>query len=231
VIRRGEEDSVRRGSPVDTRNGGRVTPHGTVLLPARNRDRTHSGSVTGSHLLLPQHASSMSQRSVSGIDRAYSTTPLGGGKGGLPSASHLPRPDSPPVVGSCPGDGRCNGTGGKSGCEGCPTYNNSSSKTVESAPVHAPSRSRMETSTQSRYPGQGANGAAGHHHYASNSGHAHHSGMDVEPGYNPLIAASHAQRGYGAGQPVRSPVSRNGGYSDEEEGEPAVHHCSSTCGC
>lgn len=26
--------------------------------------------------------------------------------------------------GSCPGDGRCNGTGGSSACSGCPTYNN-----------------------------------------------------------------------------------------------------------
>lgn len=29
-----------------------------------------------------------------------------------------------PVPGTCPGDGRCNGAGGKAGCEGCPTYNN-----------------------------------------------------------------------------------------------------------
>lgn len=27
--------------------------------------------------------------------------------------------------GTCPGDGRCDGTGGKEGCAGCPTYNNS----------------------------------------------------------------------------------------------------------
>ncbi|WVQ79891.1 hypothetical protein IAT38_001991 [Cryptococcus sp. DSM 104549] len=30
-----------------------------------------------------------------------------------------------PTAGTCPGDGRCNGAGGKAGCEGCPTYNNS----------------------------------------------------------------------------------------------------------
>lgn len=29
-----------------------------------------------------------------------------------------------PTPGTCPGDGRCNGAGGKAGCEGCPTYNN-----------------------------------------------------------------------------------------------------------
>lgn len=38
-------------------------------------------------------------------------------------------PNSPPPAesvqpGTCPGDGRCNGAGGKSACEGCPTYNN-----------------------------------------------------------------------------------------------------------
>jgi len=29
-----------------------------------------------------------------------------------------------PVGGTCPGDGRCDGTGGSSACAGCPTYNN-----------------------------------------------------------------------------------------------------------
>jgi GATA-binding protein len=29
-----------------------------------------------------------------------------------------------PTPGTCPGDGRCNGAGGKSACEGCPTFNN-----------------------------------------------------------------------------------------------------------
>ncbi|KAG6809664.1 hypothetical protein H0H92_015248, partial [Tricholoma furcatifolium] len=33
---------------------------------------------------------------------------------------------APPITaGTCPGDGRCDGTGGTSACAGCPTYNNS----------------------------------------------------------------------------------------------------------
>jgi hypothetical protein len=36
--------------------------------------------------------------------------------------------DAHPSAGTCPGDGLCNGTGGKSACEGCPTYNNSGNK-------------------------------------------------------------------------------------------------------
>ncbi|WRT64602.1 uncharacterized protein IL334_001535 [Kwoniella shivajii] len=47
------------------------------------------------------------------------------------NASPLPSPplttvrSSHPPAGTCPGDGRCNGAGGKAGCEGCPTFNNS----------------------------------------------------------------------------------------------------------
>lgn len=32
--------------------------------------------------------------------------------------------------GTCPGGGRCNGTGGHDGCSGCPAYNNRMSKTA-----------------------------------------------------------------------------------------------------
>lgn len=33
-------------------------------------------------------------------------------------------PDNEAPLGSCPGDGVCNGAGGKSCCSGCPAYNN-----------------------------------------------------------------------------------------------------------
>jgi hypothetical protein len=45
----------------------------------------------------------------------------------LPSPRIL-REEAHPPAGTCPGDGLCNGTGGKSACEGCPTYNNSGNK-------------------------------------------------------------------------------------------------------
>lgn len=35
--------------------------------------------------------------------------------------------------GTCPGGGRCNGTGGHQGCNGCPAYNNRVSKTAQFA--------------------------------------------------------------------------------------------------
>ncbi|KAK4544920.1 hypothetical protein LTR36_003825 [Oleoguttula mirabilis] len=37
------------------------------------------------------------------------------------------------VNGTCPGGGRCNGTGGTRGCNGCPAYNNRVSKTAQVA--------------------------------------------------------------------------------------------------
>lgn len=37
------------------------------------------------------------------------------------------------VNGTCPGGGRCNGTGGHQGCNGCPAYNNRISKTAQIA--------------------------------------------------------------------------------------------------
>ena len=36
-------------------------------------------------------------------------------------------------TGTCPGGGRCNGTGGHDGCNGCPAYNNRISKTAQVA--------------------------------------------------------------------------------------------------
>jgi GATA-binding protein len=41
--------------------------------------------------------------------------------------------------GTCPGGGRCNGTGGHAGCNGCPAFNNRISKTQ---PVYAPQSSK-----------------------------------------------------------------------------------------
>lgn len=37
------------------------------------------------------------------------------------------------MAGTCPGGGRCNGTGGHDGCNGCPAYNNRISKTAQFA--------------------------------------------------------------------------------------------------
>ncbi|THU81104.1 hypothetical protein K435DRAFT_785159 [Dendrothele bispora CBS 962.96] len=42
----------------------------------------------------------------------------------MPNASSKPGSHTTSHGGTCPGDGRCDGTGGTSACSGCPTYNN-----------------------------------------------------------------------------------------------------------
>ncbi|KAK6001091.1 hypothetical protein QM012_003174 [Aureobasidium pullulans] len=56
--------------------------------------------------------------------------------------------------GTCPGGGRCNGTGGHDGCNGCPAYNNRVSKTAQIALAQAnDSRAQgQHGASQSPYP-------------------------------------------------------------------------------
>ena len=46
-----------------------------------------------------------------------------------PQASFVSADSAPP--GTCPGGGRCNGTGGHAGCSGCPAFNNRIAKTQQ----------------------------------------------------------------------------------------------------
>lgn len=63
-----------------------------------------------------------------------------------PSKEHSSAPGSgkPHTAGTCPGDGRCDGTGGTSACSGCPTYNNALSAMNNA--TAAPSTSNGESS-------------------------------------------------------------------------------------
>ncbi|SMY27953.1 unnamed protein product [Zymoseptoria tritici ST99CH_1A5] len=64
------------------------------------------------------------------------------------------------ITGTCPGGGRCNGTGGQEGCGGCPAYNNRISKTAQFALRQAntipaeptPSQQHMQTIVQNYVP-------------------------------------------------------------------------------
>ncbi len=60
-------------------------------------------------------------------------TPPGAMQGG---ATYVSVDHSTP--GTCPGGGRCNGTGGHEGCSGCPAYNNRISKTAQVALQQTP---------------------------------------------------------------------------------------------
>lgn len=50
-------------------------------------------------------------------------------------------------AGTCPGGGRCNGTGGQQGCSGCPAFNNRVSKTAKFALAQANAVSQPNGST------------------------------------------------------------------------------------
>jgi GATA-binding protein len=62
------------------------------------------------------------------------------------------------VHGSCPGGGQCNGTGGTSGCNGCPAYNNRVSKTAHFTIVRNSSRSAPESQHTDHQPNQDVGG-------------------------------------------------------------------------
>ncbi|KAI0206466.1 hypothetical protein F4808DRAFT_120585 [Astrocystis sublimbata] len=52
-----------------------------------------------------------------------------GSTGNIPGATYVAADQTP--SGSCPGGGRCNGTGGAEGCSGCPAYNNRIAKSAQ----------------------------------------------------------------------------------------------------
>jgi hypothetical protein len=70
-------------------------------------------------------ASSSSVRDT--LDRA-SPKPSGGSAPKSPGATYVAADQMP--TGTCPGGGRCNGTGGADGCSGCPAYNNRLAKSA-----------------------------------------------------------------------------------------------------
>lgn len=61
------------------------------------------------------------------------------------------------AAGTCPGGGRCNGTGGQQGCSGCPAFNNRVAKTAKFALAQAKATSSGQPTDNSN----GSNAAAG----------------------------------------------------------------------
>ncbi|KAI4745018.1 hypothetical protein E4T50_04637 [Aureobasidium sp. EXF-12298] len=83
------------------------------------------------------------------------TTASGNRKSSSPSASAKQLGGATYVTdttsnGTCPGGGRCNGTGGHDGCNGCPAYNNRVSKTAQIALAQA-NDSRAQGQSQGQH--------------------------------------------------------------------------------
>ncbi|KAF2459056.1 hypothetical protein BDY21DRAFT_200010 [Lineolata rhizophorae] len=64
-------------------------------------------------------------------------------------------------AGTCPGGGRCNGTGGQQACSGCPAYNNRVAKTAQFALAQAAAANEGITSDGSSGPDSQGTGTVG----------------------------------------------------------------------
>ncbi|KAI1470625.1 uncharacterized protein F4812DRAFT_456634 [Daldinia caldariorum] len=62
-------------------------------------------------------------------EKASSSSCSQGNPANIPGATYVAADQMP--NGSCPGGGRCNGTGGAEGCSGCPAYNNRVAKSAQ----------------------------------------------------------------------------------------------------
>ncbi|KAI2637205.1 hypothetical protein GGS26DRAFT_475548 [Hypomontagnella submonticulosa] len=62
-------------------------------------------------------------------EKASSSSCSQGNSANIPGATYVSADQMP--NGSCPGGGRCNGTGGAEGCSGCPAYNNRVAKSAQ----------------------------------------------------------------------------------------------------
>ncbi|MCJ1435573.1 putative electron transfer flavoprotein subunit [Xylographa pallens] len=108
-----------------------------LYLKARNTSRP----INLKRSPLPSNSTSTSEPDTS--DRRQSTSPLGPKGSSTQTATANLGPRQVPT-GSCPGGGRCNGTGGADGCNGCPAYNNRLSKKAQ---IHNPQSANRTTNT------------------------------------------------------------------------------------
>ncbi|ORY16773.1 hypothetical protein BCR34DRAFT_622234 [Clohesyomyces aquaticus] len=100
-----------------------------LYLKARNQSRP-----TNLKRNAQPHSVSAAQGLVQGQSHDRSTSP--GNTSGSPRGATYVAADQV-ATGTCPGGGRCNGTGGQQGCSGCPAYNNRVSKTAQFALAQA----------------------------------------------------------------------------------------------
>ncbi|KDR70932.1 hypothetical protein GALMADRAFT_229891 [Galerina marginata CBS 339.88] len=91
-------------NPISTVGPSPFAPSSLNTASNSNSTSTPNGKSTSSPSTMPKAAT------------ASTSTPAAG------SLTKVPHTTS--TGGTCPGDGRCDGTGGTSACSGCPTYNN-----------------------------------------------------------------------------------------------------------
>lgn len=120
-----------------------------LYLKARNQSRP--SNLKRNLAQAPTMSVQQSQRTPEPHDRSQSPS-------GYPATSRPSYVAAEQASGTCPGGGRCNGTGGQQGCNGCPAYNNRVSKTARYALAHVNSPNSNQQANLGE--GSAADGAA-----------------------------------------------------------------------
>jgi hypothetical protein len=105
----------------------RRSPQGATICNACGLYLKARNSARPTNLKRPPSLVTTTQTKIS--DK---TTPASCSQGNVtstPGATYVAADQTP--SGSCPGGGRCNGTGGADGCSGCPAYNNRIAKSAQ----------------------------------------------------------------------------------------------------
>ncbi|KAJ7310962.1 hypothetical protein DFH08DRAFT_822800 [Mycena albidolilacea] len=114
----------------------RPPPHTGLYQKSRNMPRPSSLSPTTAHPHQPSaHPSPHNPPPQAGANPP-ATHPAAYAPAPASPFAPSPAQQQPHQGGTCPGDGRCDGTGGTSACAGCPTWNNSASRAHAQAQPH-----------------------------------------------------------------------------------------------
>ncbi|KAI1306959.1 hypothetical protein F5Y03DRAFT_384043 [Xylaria venustula] len=105
----------------------RRSPQGATICNACGLYLKARNSARPTNLKRPPSIVTTAQTKVG--DKNTSAPCSQGTTGNLPGATYVAADQTP--SGSCPGGGRCNGTGGAEGCSGCPAYNNRIAKSAQ----------------------------------------------------------------------------------------------------
>lgn len=104
----------------------RRSPQGSTICNACGLYQKARNAARPTSLKKPPHVVSVS--SPSPVLRKADTATTSKSSANPSQADYITAEQS--MSGTCPGGGRCNGTGGAEGCNGCPAYNNRVSKSA-----------------------------------------------------------------------------------------------------